>query len=337
LTRQECCRALGLVIMNICLVTPAPPGSRKGNRITALRWARFLRELGHRVAVAEAYRGQRCDLLIALHAYKSHASVVRCRDERPAVPIVVCLTGTDLYGDIHDKPEAAETLERATRLVVLQPLGIAELPAHLRDKARVIFQSVPTPAKLLPPRDNVFEVCVLGHLRPVKDPLRTAWAARLLPASSRVRVLQLGGALSEDLAEQARAEAADNPRYRWLGERSRGQALRLLSRCRLLSLTSQLEGGANVISESLAVGTPVVSSRIAGSLGLLGEDYPGYFPFGETAAPAALLRRAETDAAFYRELQAGCAARRPLFEPDRERRSWQDLLAELFPTRMASR
>ena len=145
----------------------------------------------------------------------------------------------------------------------------------------------------------MFEVCVLGHLRPVKDPLRTAWAARLLPASSRVRVLQVGGALSEDMAEQARAEEAANPRYRWLGERPRGQALRLLARCRLLSLTSELEGGANVISEAIALGVPVVSSRIAGSLGLLGTDYPGYFPFGDTQALADLLRRAETDTDFY--------------------------------------
>ena len=142
----------------------------------------------------------------------------------------------------------------------------------------------------------------MGHLRPVKDPFRTAQAARLLPADSRIRVLHLGGALSEDMAEQARAEAADNPRYRWFGEQPRGKAQRILSRCRLLSLTSQLEGGANVISEALAVGVPVVSSRIAGSIGLLGADYPGYFPFADTRALADLLHRAETDTEFYNGL-----------------------------------
>src|SRR5579871_2002087 len=160
--------------MKILLVTPAPAGSRKGNRVTAERWARFLRELGHHVRVAPEYHGQRCDLLIALHALKSHASIRRFRGERPRDPLVLCLTGTDLYGDIHTRPEARVSLELATRLVVLQPLGLDALPGPLRGKARVIYQSVPPPAGTVPPRRDVFEVCVLGHLRPVKDPLRTA-------------------------------------------------------------------------------------------------------------------------------------------------------------------
>jgi putative glycosyltransferase (TIGR04348 family) len=320
-----------MVSMKICLVTPAPSGSRKGNRVTAERWAHLLRELGHQVTVSTEYRSQRCHLLITLHAFKSHPSIRRFREERPDGPLVLCLTGTDLYGDIHTKPEARESLELATRLVLLQPLGLDELPQSLRSKGRVIFQSVTVPEVRMPPRSDVFEVCVMGHLRPVKDPLRIAWAARLLPSSSRLRVLHLGAALSDDLAEQARQEQASNPRYRWLGARPRRQALRLLSRCRLLVLTSQLEGGANVISEALTLGVPVISSRIAGSLGLLGTDYAGYFPVGDTQALADLLLRAETDSAFYHTLCAQCAQRRSLFEPARERQSWQELLHELFP------
>lgn len=316
--------------MRILLVTPAPSGSRKGNRVTAERWARLLRELEQQVRVAEAYHGQRCDLLIALHAFKSYASIRRFRSERPDAPLVLCLTGTDLYGDIRTHAEARESLQLASRLVVLQPLALDELPVSLHDKTRVIYQSVATPSITVPSRPNVFEVCVMGHLRPVKDPLRTAWAARLLPSSSRVRVLQVGGSLSEDLAEQARAEQASNPRYRWLGERPRHQALRLLARCRLLSLTSELEGGANVISEAIALGVPVVSSRIAGSVGLLGPDYVGYFPFGDTQALANLLQRAETDTSFYDALRRQAVQRRPLFDPVRERKCWQELLYELF-------
>lgn len=317
--------------MKICIVTPAPAGSLKGNRVTALRWARILRSLGHRVTLATDYQGQGCDLLVALHASKSHASICRFRAERPDDPLVLCLTGTDLYGDLGPGTPARQSLELASRLIVLQLEGVAELPKPLRARARVIYQSVPSPRRQDPPRKDVFEVCVMGHLRPVKDPFRTALAARLLPADSRIRVLHLGGPLSDDMAEQARAEAAANPRYRWLGERPRGQALRLLGRCRLLSLTSHLEGGANVISEALAARVPVVSSRIAGSIGLLGADYPGYFPVGDTRALADLLHRAETDANFYNKLRAWCDRRRPLFEPARERQSWADLLRELFP------
>jgi putative glycosyltransferase (TIGR04348 family) len=317
--------------MKICVVTPAPAGSWKGNRVTAERWAGLLSELGHRVEIATEYRGADCDLLIALHALKSHSWIRRFREARPFDPLVLCLTGTDLYGDIHTRPEAAESLRLATRLVLLQPLGKAMLPVAVRDKARVICQSVQAPPSAGPIQSDIFEVCVMGHLRPVKDPLRTALAARLLPAASRIQVLHLGGALSEELAEQARAEAARNRRYHWLGEVPRGEALEVLSRCRLLSLTSELEGGANVISEAVVAGVPVISSRIAGSIGLLGEDYPGYFPVGDTQALANLLWRAETDTEFYNTLRDGCARLRPLFDPAREKQSWEDLLRELFP------
>ncbi|OAI41590.1 glycosyl transferase family 1 [Planctomycetaceae bacterium SCGC AG-212-D15] len=316
--------------MNICLVTPAPPGSRKGNRVTAERWAGLLRELGHRVAIAIEYRGEDCDLLIALHAFKSHSSIRRFRDARPSDPLVVGLTGTDLYGDIHTRPDAMESLGLATRLVLLQPLGRAMLPSAVQDKARVIYQSVRVLPSTEPIRADEFEVCVMGHLRPVKDPLRTALAARLLPAASRIRVLHIGGALSEELAEQARAEQSRNRRYRWLGELPQSEALGVLSRCRLLSLTSESEGGANAISEAVVVGVPVISSRIDGSIGLLGEDYPGYFPVGGTQALADLLWRAETDTEFYNAMRDRCARLRPLFDPVREKLSWEDLLRELF-------
>jgi putative glycosyltransferase (TIGR04348 family) len=315
--------------MRISIVTPAPAGSRKGNRITAVRWGRILRDLGHRVRLVEAYAGERADLLVALHARKSAEAVLRFRAERPGRPVVLALTGTDLYDDIHTSEEARRSLELADRLVVLQPLGVEELPVPLRGKARVIYQSVPAPRFRSAPREGTFDVCVMGHLRPVKDPFRTAEAARLLPADSRVRVVHLGAALSADMERQARAEERDNPRYRWLGEVPRGPALRTLARCRLLSLTSRLEGGANVISEAVTVGVPVVSSRIAGSVGLLGEDYPGYFPTSDTEALARLLERAESDAAFLAELRRRGEALRGLFEPAEERRRWAELLGEL--------
>ena len=314
--------------MKICMVTPAPRGSRKGNRITAVRWGRILAGLGHRVIIAERYEGRRCDILIALHALRSADSIRRYREARPDGPLVVTLTGTDLYGDIHTSDEARHSLEVADRIVVLHRLAYLELPPHLHARVRVIFQSVPDLARPVSHREDWFDVCVMGHLREVKDPFRTALAARLLPPESRVRVWHLGSSLSEDMAETARREMAENPRYRWLGERSHGKAMRLLARCRVLSLTSVLEGGANAISEAIAVGVPVVGSRIAGSMGLLGEEYPGFFPVGDTAALADLLGRCEREPTFLADLAAWCRALRPEFAPALERQRWQTLLEE---------
>jgi putative glycosyltransferase (TIGR04348 family) len=315
--------------MRIRIVTPAPEGSQKGNRVTANRWARFLRELGHPVTIEQEYQGGPCDLLVALHARRSFASVERFHREHPQRPLFVTLTGTDVYQDLEDSEAAWQALEWATRILLLQPLAAAELRDHLRERTRVVYQSAEPPPQREPPKQDGFEVCVLGHLRPVKDPFRTAEAARLLPASSRISVLQIGAALSEEMAERARAEMAANPRYRWLGERPRSEALRVLGRSRLMVLTSRLEGGANVISEALAASVPILSSRIPGSVGILGEEYPGYFAVGDTEELARLLYHTETDPGYYGELKSCCDRLRPLVDPARERETWASLLREL--------
>ena len=129
--------------MHIRMITPAPAHSRKGNRITALRWARMLRQLGHRVTLSQSYAGESCGLLVALHAKRSHASIVAYRQTCPDAPLIVVLTGTDVYQDIHVDDGAMESVAMADRLITLQPLAIGELPAQHRAKARVILQSVP--------------------------------------------------------------------------------------------------------------------------------------------------------------------------------------------------
>ncbi|MDA0999212.1 MAG: selenoneine biosynthesis selenosugar synthase SenB [bacterium] len=314
--------------MKISLISPAGVGSRKGNRVTAARWGRLLRALGHKVKIGLAYEGENCDLLIALHAKRSHGAVTGFRKEYPGRPLIVAMTGTDLY-DIRVSAQAQESIELADRLIVLHQLGAEALPRHLRKKARPIHQSVVPPPGDFSPKKGVFEVCVIGHLRAVKDPFRAAKAAQHLPASSRVQIIHLGGALTEEMAVRAKAEAAANPRYRWLGEVPRWKALRILSRCRLHVLSSEMEGGANAVGEAIACSVPTLSSKIAGSLGLLGADYPGYFPPKDTKALARLLRRAEEDSRFYRELKRKSDRRRRLFAPEQEQKSLQRLLEEL--------
>ena len=89
-----------------------------------------------------------------------------------------------------------------------------------------------------------------------------------------------------------------------------------------------------MISEAVVAGVPVLASRIDGSVGLLGRDYPGYFPVGDTAALARLLARIEAEPRFLARLRAAVARRRDLFSPERELAAWKALLDELrFPNR----
>ncbi len=330
--------------MKISLVTPAGTGSRSGNRITADRWARFLHQMGHEVLIEEVWSGQTSDLMIALHTRRSHLSIKRYAATYPGHPLVVVLTGTDLYRDIRFHEDAQESLKLASRVVVLQEAGLAELEPRHRAKARVIYQSA-EPIRPQPPAKTIFDVCVVGNLRAEKDPFRCVLAARLLPSASRIRITHAGEAQSEEFAERARAFMSSEPRYRWLGEVPRWQVRRLLSRTRLLVQSSIMEGGANAVAEALAAGVPVAASRIPGNVGMLGQDYPGYYPVGDEKVLALLLERTQTDAVFYESLKEWCIARRPLTLPEHERDALGDLIEESVrnsseeygPTREASK
>ena len=314
--------------MKIALVTPARPVAHSGNRNTAQRWAQLLRELGHRVRVQTAWDGKRADMMIALHARRSHDSIAGFAAAHPQRPLVLMLTGTDLYDDIRRDAKAKLSLKLATRLVVLQDQGPAELPARLRAKTRVIYQST-RPAKRSPSLASCFEACVSGHLRAVKDPFRAAAALRHMPAQSRVRVVQIGGAMSVAMRREAQLWMRREPRYHWLDEMTHGAALLRLTRARLMVISSLMEGGANVVTEALAGNVPVLASRIPGNIGMLGRDYAGYFSPGDERALAELLWRAESDPAFYRRLKRQCAARRHLIRRGREKDALRSLLREL--------
>jgi glycosyltransferase involved in cell wall biosynthesis len=84
-------------------------------------------------------------------------------------------------------------------------------------------------------------------------------------------------------------------------------------------LPSLMEGGANVLIVAVTCGVPVLASRIPGSVGMLGDDYAGYFPVGDDAALAALIARCQADPVFVDHLRAQCAARVSRFAPAAER------------------
>src|SRR5260370_6937416 len=221
----------------------------------------------------------------------------------------------------------------------LQPKAMEELGLVWRAKAGVIYQSVealagPTSktkankAYLNDRSNGSFYACVIGHLRAVKDPFRAALAARSLPCSSRIRILQIGRAMTDAMAARARKETRANPRYQWLGELPRSHVRRILANSRLSVVPSRGEGGANVVSEAIPASVPILASRICGNGGMLVTDYPGLFEAGDTQQLARLLARAETDREYLAELRDRCKKLAPLFDPTCEEQAWPDLFSE---------
>jgi putative glycosyltransferase (TIGR04348 family) len=315
--------------MKIVIITPEGPTSRTGNKVAASRWARILRKLGHRVRVSFDYDGRPADLLVAVHAWRSAKSIERFKAKYPRRPVVLQLSGTDIYGYLKTDPvPTLRAMELADRLVALNDLAWRTVPKRLRSRLCVIHQSAAPPRRRSPDRRAVV-VSVIGHLRDVKDPLRAAEAARLLPDDSHVRIEQVGRAYTAEWAARARAETAANPRYLWRGDVAAAAVRGLLARSHAMVISSLSEGGANVISEAAVAGVPILASRMDGNVGLLGTDYPGYFPVGATRTLAGLLRRVECDAEFARRLTKAVRARAALFRPSRETGAWRRLLAGL--------
>ncbi len=320
----------------LCIVTPALADANNGNWQTARRWAQMLS--GHyRVRLAQRWPDDDpaavdTDILLALHARRSAASVAAWAQAHPERPLVLVLTGTDLYRDIGTDASAQRSLALAQRLIVLQDQGLLALPEALRGKARVVFQSS-TPRRTLPKTTARLRVLMVGHLREEKSP-QTLWeAARLLQPDEGIQIDHIGDALDPALGEAARQCMRDCPHYRWLGGLDHARTRERIQRAHLLVHPSRMEGGAHVIMEAALSGTPVLASRIAGNVGMLGSDYGGYFPAGDAAALAALLRQGRGDiasgGAWLAALQAQCAARATRFEPAAERAALLRLLGEL--------
>lgn len=299
--------------------------------MTAERWAKLLRELGTNVRVVETWRGQPCDMLVAVHARRSAPSVRRFARAHPGRPIVVVLAGTDVYDSRPPGRAMLEALASATRIVALNPLSSRRLPRAMKGRTRVILQAAraPRPAARQRPRGDSFDLAVVGHLRPVKDPLRAARAARLLPEDSRIMVTHAGAALSPAMARSARREMRANARYRWVGAVTHAAALSLIARSRALVLTSRSEGGPGVVSEAAVAGVPVIASRVDGCVGLLGPRHPGYFDVGDTAGLARLMRRLETEPALGARLRQSSRRLARLLTPEREREAWRRLIEEI--------
>jgi putative glycosyltransferase (TIGR04348 family) len=327
-------------VKRVVIVSPALARQNNGNWQTARRWAHFLRTRYAAAIVSEwpgdvparlpAAAADEPDLLIALHARRSAASLAAFAQAHPQRPTVLVLTGTDLYRDIQSSPPAQASLRHASALVLLQDAGADRLPPALRAKARVIYQSAPAlrPHDHAPGRRHV-DICMIGHLRPEKDP-QTFMRASALVQSPKARLIHIGGVLDPALGAAAAAAQAADPRYHWLGPLPHGATRQRLKRSHAMVIASAMEGGANVIIEAVTSGVPVLASDINGNRGMLGDGYAGYFPLGDAVALARLIDRSISDAAFYARLREQCAARAALFAPAAEQAAVLDLVDNLL-------
>ncbi len=316
--------------MHIGIITPAAAHSLNGNRATATRWAGFLKQLGHKVSISVSWDGTAYDLVVALHAWRSAQSIAAFKQKHPDLPLVLAMTGTDLYRFLNSHPEPTlASIYSADRLVTLHRLATNVLPKDVHHKVHVIHQSAIALPGSVKRSKKYYDICVAGHLREEKDSLRVAYAVRDLPISSRIRILHFGKAHNEQWAAYAQDEMKANPRYHWFGEVPHWKVRRAYGACHLMVLPSIMEGGANVISEATVAGLPVIASDIDGSVGLLGDDYAGYFPVQNTNALRELLLKAEAEPAFVSKLAnqgKQCAA---LFTCAAEKQSWADLLRDI--------
>lgn len=318
-----------LIVMSksprIAITLPPSKGVGTGNLRTAQRWLGIFIELGYDARILGPEEALDCEVLVALNAVKSIDAITRFHHQQPRGQLVVAVTGTDMNRQESDAWQ--NSMAWADRLVVLQARAKDSLAAELQSKAHLIHQGVRLPANLASTgAGEGFQVCVVGHLRKEKDPLLTAMAARVLEDDSRIQIVQAGAILEEEFTHAVVREREMNPRYQWMGELSKMEALKLIAQSDLMVLSSTSEGGAGVIGEAVTTGTPILASRIDGVLGLLGEDYPGYFEAGSVLALAELLKRAEKDSGFYQSLKEAGAQKKLLFTPEQERENWERLL-----------
>lgn len=304
----------------VLIISPALAKANNGNWQTARRWAGFLRH-PYTVQCAVDWAvgiGAPPALMIALHARRSAAAVTAFAERLPGRPIVVVLTGTDLYRDIALDPGAQHSLRLAHRLVVLQSAALEALPKQFHEKTLVIYQSaVSLKPAAKASAGRTFRAIMIGHLREEKQPTTFMHAAALV-ANPAVKLDHIGTALDPDLGTLAVHTQAAVARYRWLGGLPHAQTRQRLKRSALMVITSRIEGGANVITEALTCGVPVLASDISGNRGMLGPDYAGYFPVGDAAALARLIDRAAAVPEYLALLRSQCAARSALFAPGHE-------------------
>jgi len=318
--------------VNILINSPYSLDSLKGNAVSAIRIASLLCDAGHEATAISTTQPPAADVLIALHLFKSNDCVQSFRETSPTSPVVVYLTGTDIYQGLEEDPERAKLLlEQADALVLSQQASKRVLPAELHSKCSIIYSSIELPTYLpnIPNLQNDHtHIVIASHIREVKNPLIIPQALSLIP-DAKVKVHLLGDALDIELGEQVKLATTSDSRFVWHGPLDRETTLAWMKAADYTLNTSFQEGGANSIAESICVGTPVLASKIDGNVGFLGDNYPGYFDPYEPESLASLTKQVLGDTQLSEQLQRTCSNRSHLFTRTQEQQGWDNLVTKV--------
>ena len=329
-----------------------------GNWRTASRYAQMLRASGINAAVFEpkdmadacAHTGQRT-VAIVLNAARSHQEITTFA--RAGIPVMVVLTGTDLYGALAPDAtgserygQAEKAMHTASLLLTLQEEAKNEVQQRwpkLADRVHSIIQTSPQRSPHAPritPNSKTVRFLIAAHIREEKDP-RTAflafhkafpdgWAVRSEGRRVPVRLIHVGGRRDKSLAQELMQMGSNYPGILLEGSLSHAQTMRQMTHVHCLVQPSVSEGGALVVSEAVACRLPILASNIPSHRSQLGADYPGLFPVGSVSGLAELMTRFVGDQAFVDSLfarEAGLISK--LATPSHEREALAALVRRL--------
>lgn len=318
---------------DVLIHSPFPRQDSQGNSATADRLKNLLQGEGLSVQMEEEwFSGCEARCLVALNARRSVGAVEEFRDAYPDGRVVIVLTGTDInHPDARDEnSETYRSMRDADALVVLHEASLGSVPSAFHPKCQIIYPSVFLPSGVIrePRDDGVFEVVMAGNVRAEKNLPVVVDACRLLPEDLNVVVRVYGDAEGE-LAQMLMAATASPLPFQWKGKLSHRDMMDRLAQADLLLNSSTQEGGANAVCEAVSMGLPVLASRISGNMGMLGDDYLGYFGSDDARELADQLLRCATVFPFYKRLGEAVEQRAPLFLTEVESQRWSALIREL--------
>jgi glycosyltransferase involved in cell wall biosynthesis len=305
--------------IDVRILTPFGQESGMGNWRTASRYAQMLRASGINASVFEpsaaddalVSSGQRT-VAVVLNAYRSADQVSLC--VRGGIPVMVVMTGTDLYGNLRpsnagqpDYRIAEQAMESAALILALQSEAAAEIQARwpaLADRVHTLVQTSPPRRPHAPEvtsHSKTVRFMIAAHFREEKDP-RTAfmgfheafpegWGQRADGRRVPVRLIHVGGYRDKTLAQEMMRLSERYPGILIEGPRTHAETMRQMTHVHCLLQPSVSEGGALVIAEAVACRLPIIASDIPAHRSQLGSDYPALFPVRDTEKLATLMRR----------------------------------------------